>query len=79
MEKANIYLFQLIVFKNIILLFQFSKYGIVLFGCRLNPIERAKQYIDQQLKNLFFPSLNDVKYKVDEIIQPIAFLSETED
>ena len=38
----------------------------------LNPIERVWQYIKQQLKNLFFTSLDDVKYKVANILNSLS-------
>ena len=58
---------KLIIPENIILLFQPP------YCPELNPIERVWQYIKQQLKNLFFMSIDDVKDKVAHILN---FLSE---
>ncbi|MBE9166928.1 IS630 family transposase, partial [Pleurocapsales cyanobacterium LEGE 06147] len=38
----------------------------------LNPIERVWQYIKQRLKNLFFTSIDDVKYKVANILNSLS-------
>ena len=57
---------KLIVPDNIILLFQPP------YCPELNPIERVWQYIKQQLKNLFFSSLDDVKYKVANILNSLS-------
>ena len=38
----------------------------------LNPIERVWQYIKQQLKNVFFTSLDDVKSKVSYILDSLS-------
>ncbi|WP_144872088.1 IS630 family transposase [Hyella patelloides] len=57
---------KLIVPENIILLFQPP------YCPELNPIERVWQYIKQKLKNLFFASLDDVKYKVGKILNSLS-------
>jgi len=57
---------KLIIPENIILLFQPP------YCPELNPIERVWQYIKQQLKNLFFTSLDDVKYKVAKILNSLS-------
>lgn len=57
---------KLIVPENIILLFQPP------YCPELNPIERVWQYIKQQLKNIFFNSLDDVKYKVANILNSLS-------
>ncbi len=71
---------KLIVPDNVILLFQPP------YCPELNPIEkdcganrirpfkvrRVWQYIKQQLKNLFFSSLDDVKYKVANILNSLS-------
>ena len=56
----------LIVPDNVILLFQPP------YSPELNPIERVWQYIKQKLKNLFFTSLDDVKYKVANILNSLS-------
>lgn len=38
----------------------------------LNPIERVWQYIKQQLKNVFFTSLDDLKCKVSDILNSLS-------
>jgi transposase len=57
---------KLIVPDNVIFLFQPP------YCPELNPIERVWQYIKQQLKNLFFTSLDDVKYKVAQILNSLS-------
>ena len=57
---------KLIVPDNVILLFQPP------YSPELNPIERVWQYIKKQLKNLFFTSLDDVKYKVANILNSLS-------
>ena len=52
--------------ENVLLLFQPT------YSPELNPIERVWQYIKQQLKNLFFTSLDDVKYKVAKILNSLS-------
>lgn len=58
--------YKLIVPENVILLFQPP------YCPELNPIERVWQYIKQKLKNLFFTSLDDVKYKVAKILNSLS-------
>jgi transposase len=58
--------YKLIVPENVILLFQPP------YCPELNPIERVWQYIKQKLKNLFFASLDDVKYKVAKILNSLS-------
>jgi transposase len=53
---------KLIVPENVILLFQPP------YCPELNPIERVWQYLKQQLKNLFFTSIDEVKVKVAKIL-----------
>jgi transposase len=57
---------KLIVPENVILLFQPP------YCPELNPIERVWQYLKQQLKNLFFTSIDDVKVKVAKILTSLA-------
>ena len=57
---------KLIVPENVILLFQPP------YCPELNPIERVWQYIKQKLKNIFFTSLDDVKYKVAKILNSLS-------
>ena len=38
----------------------------------LNPIERVWQYIKQKLENIFFTSLDNVKYKVAKILNSLS-------
>lgn len=57
---------KLIVPDNVILLFQPP------YCPELNPIERVWQYIKQQLKNLFFTSLDDVKHQVANILNCLS-------
>ncbi|MGL4882592.1 MAG: IS630 family transposase [Waterburya sp.] len=58
--------YKLIVPENVILLFQPP------YCPELNPIERVWQYIKQKLKNLFFTSLEDVKYTVAKILNSLS-------
>ena len=57
---------KLIIPDNIILLFQPP------YCPELNPIERVWQYIKQQLKNVFFNSLDDVRCKVSNILNSLS-------
>jgi transposase len=57
---------KLIVPENVILLFQPP------YCPELNPIERVWQYLKQQLKNLFFTSIDDVKYEVANILNSLS-------
>lgn len=57
---------KLVVPDNIILLFQPP------YCPELNPIERVWQYIKQKLKNIFFNSLDDVKYRVAQILNSLS-------
>ena len=57
---------KLVVPDNVILLFQPP------YCPELNPIERVWQYIKQQLKNLLFTSLDDVKYKTANILNSLS-------
>lgn len=72
---------KLVVPDNVILLFQ-PPYceglspefisGACKLRPELNPIERVWQYIKKQLKNIFFNSLDDVKYKVSNILNSLS-------
>lgn len=57
---------KLIVPDNVILFFQPP------YCPELNPIERVWQYIKQRLKNLFFTNIDDVKYKVANILNSLS-------
>lgn len=57
---------KLVIPDNVILLFQPP------YCPELNPIERVWQYIKQQLKNLFFTSLDDVKDKVAKVLNSLS-------
>jgi transposase len=57
---------KLIIPENVVLLFQPP------YCPELNPIERVWQYIKQQLKNLFFTNLDDVKDKVVNIVNSLS-------
>jgi putative transposase len=53
---------KLVIPENIILLFQPP------YCPELNAIERVWQYIKQQIKNIFYTSLDDVKHQVAKIL-----------
>ena len=57
---------KLIVPENVILLFQPP------YCPELNPIERVWLYLKQQLKNIFFTSLDDVKHQVAKILNSFS-------
>ncbi len=57
---------KLIVPENVLLLFQPP------YCPELNPIERVWHYIKQQLKNLWFNTLDDVKLKVANILNSLS-------
>ncbi len=57
---------KLIIPENVVLLFQPT------YCPELNPIERVWQDIKQQLKNVFFTSLDDVKCKVSNILNDLS-------
>jgi transposase len=57
---------KLIVPDNVILFFQPP------YCPELNPLERVWQYIKQRLKNLFFTNIDDVKYKVANILNSLS-------
>ncbi len=57
---------KLIIPDNVILFFQPP------YCPELNSIERVWQYIKQRLKNLFFTCIDDVKYKVANILNSLS-------
>ena len=75
---------KLIVPDNVILLFQLpthlelnSRWNVAVHSAppycpEVNPIERVWQYLKQQLKNLFFTSLEDIKERVANILNSLS-------
>ena len=57
---------KLVIPENIILLFQPP------YCPELNAIERVWQYIKQQIKNIFYTSLDDVKHQVAKILNSLS-------
>jgi transposase len=57
---------KLVIPENIILLFQPP------YCPELNAIERVWQYVKQQIKNIFYTSLDDVKYQVAKILNSLS-------